>query len=81
MNKYTFQAGGTCPVNGRKDLFDVRVKSERAIPVEEILGVVETLSELNAFQEEWTRHLAERLGASVTTRGWHSGVRVVCRER
>lgn len=81
MNTYIFQAGGICPVNERKDLFDVMVESERALPVEEILSAAEELSQLRAFQEEWTRTLAEMLGASVTTRGWHSGVLVICKER
>ncbi len=80
MNKYKFKAGGTCPINGRRDLFDVTIKSDRLVLVEDLLEVVDELNNQPIFQEGWTRALAERLGVEVVTKGWHSGVRVVCRE-
>lgn len=81
MNRYELKAGGFCPTNKRRDLFDVVIESERTIPVEDIDRVVAGLDKMKVYQEQWTRLLAERLGAQVTTVGWHSGVRVTVTER
>ena len=50
MNRYELKAGGTCPANGRRDLFDVTVESERTIPVELIVEATIKLDAGAMFQ-------------------------------
>lgn len=68
-----------CPVDTSVlDTYEVEVEVKRCLPVEQILEAVQELTATPAFQEDITQALSTRLGARVTSRGTHSGVRTVC---
>jgi len=73
---YTFTIEAVCPVDKKKDVYEVEVISDRTIPVEDILRF--TKDQPEAFQETLTENLARLLGARVISTGWHSGVKTVC---
>lgn len=77
-NTYMLQITARCPADGRPDVYSVRVRSSRVIPVEDILAAVKEATREKAYQEEITRELHRALAAEVTTFGVHSGVRAVC---
>jgi hypothetical protein len=66
-----------CPVDDTLDRYAVTVTVQRILPVEDILAAVESLPG-REFQEAVTLHLARTLGASVVTRGTHSGIVTTC---
>lgn len=66
-----------CPVDDAQDLYELRVETNRVVKVEDILAAVEALPE-KAFQEDITKALAAKLGCTVTTVGYHSGVKTTC---
>lgn len=66
-----------CPVDDQADVYRVTVETDRVLPVETILEGVAALTRQPLFQEELTERLAELLGAVVTTKGTHTGVRTV----
>lgn len=68
-----------CPVDDTHDLYDVTIETSRLITVEDILAAVEGVTKDVAFQEEITRKLAVVLYCTVTTVGYHSGVKTTCR--
>jgi hypothetical protein len=63
-----------CPVDDALDQYELRVETTRTVKVEDILAAIEALPE-KAFQEDITTTLAAKLGCSVTTVGYHSGVK------
>ena len=73
---YSFKMEAVCPVDKKKDVYEVEVISDRTIPVEDILRLTKDPPE--AFQETLTENLARLLGAMVISTGWHSGVKTVC---
>tara|TARA_Y100000401_G_C8307481_1_gene217799 strand:- start:953 stop:1192 length:240 start_codon:yes stop_codon:yes gene_type:complete len=73
---YAFKMQAVCPVDKKKDVYEVEVISDRTIPVEDILRL--TKDQPEAFQETLTENLARLLGAKVISTGWHSGVKTVC---
>ena len=73
---YTLTMEAVCPVDKKKDVYEVEVISDRTIPVEDILWL--TKDQPEAFQETLTENLARLLGARVISTGWHSGVKTVC---
>ena len=73
---YTLTMQAACPVDGKKDVYQVEVISDRTIPVERILEL--TKDQPEGFQEDLTKNLARLLGARVISTGWHSGVKTVC---
>jgi NADPH-dependent 7-cyano-7-deazaguanine reductase QueF len=68
-----------CPVDGGPDNYEVIIKTRTDIPVETILSATEALKDEQIFQEEFTRRLARSLGVTVTTIGYHSGIRTTCK--
>ena len=66
-----------CPVNGARDTYQVAVETNRIVKVEDILAAVAALPDPQ-FQEEITQALAATLSCSVTTIGYHSGVKTTC---
>lgn len=70
----------TCPVDERRDVYRVVVRTNRTVKVEDILAAVEQNTKKAVFQEELTKLLAKSLGCEVETRGWHGEVytTVVC---
>lgn len=67
-----------CPVNDSHDIYEVEVVTDAVLPVEEILDAVAELTRQPIYQETLTEELADRLKATVTSYGSHSGVRTVC---
>jgi hypothetical protein len=70
----------TCPMNGKKDVYQAIVRCTEVIPVERINEEAAKFKGVSLFQEALTKSLAETLGCEVETVGTHSGVqtRVVC---
>jgi hypothetical protein len=66
-----------CPVDDALDHYELCVETTRTVKVEDILAAIEALPE-KSFQEEITAALAAKLGCSVTTVGYHSGVKTTC---
>lgn len=65
-----------CPVDGSEDIYDLAVECDRTIPVEEVLEALKVVREKGPmFQEDITEWLAARLRTTVTTVGFHSGVK------
>jgi hypothetical protein len=78
--KYELEAVCTCPVDSRGDYYRVTVESVRVIPVEDIQAAVKEEGATKQFQEKFTEGLSRRLGAKVTTVGFHSAIKttVIC---
>ena len=78
--KHTLQAHAICPVDKKKDTYELIVETSSVIPVEKILEKVEQLKDETMYQEDLTVELARHLCVKVTTIGYHSGVKseVVC---
>tara|TARA_R110000868_G_scaffold396094_1_gene668151 strand:+ start:3469 stop:3711 length:243 start_codon:yes stop_codon:yes gene_type:complete len=76
--KYSFRMEASCPVDNMGDLYDVVITSDKPIPVEDIMLALETVRR-KQFQETLTEDLAREIPARVTTVGWHSGIKVVCK--
>jgi hypothetical protein len=68
-----------CPVDNKLDTYCVTVETSADISVETILAATVALRDEKIFQEEFTRRLARSLGATVTTVGYHSGVKTTSR--
>ena len=68
---------GRCPVDGKSDSYDVTVITMKVIKVEDIIAVVEAIK-WPAFQEEMTQQLADSLGCSIRSVGYHSGIKTTC---
>lgn len=79
-NTYLYEVRAQCPVNPTDtDLYTFTIESESIIEVEKILEFFkEHAGRKEVFQEELTRLAAVRLGAKVTSTGWHSGIKVTC---
>jgi hypothetical protein len=67
-----------CPVDGSRDIYKVTVGTSEMINVETILAEVALATKKPLYQEHLTVLLAAALGARVTTKGIHSGVKTVC---
>jgi NADPH-dependent 7-cyano-7-deazaguanine reductase QueF len=76
---HEFTAKCNCPVDGGPDNYEVIIETRTDIPVETILSATEALKNEQIFQEEFTRRLARSLGVTVTTIGYHSGIRTTCK--
>jgi len=73
--KHKLEIVALCPVNGEKDCYKMTVRTKRVIYVEKILKLVDKYKKKKISQEELTHKIARKLGASVTTIGFHSGVK------
>lgn len=69
-----------CPIDGRRDVYKMIVRTQRMIRVEDILAAVEAATKKPVFQEDLTEHLAKAIGCEIETQGWHGEVQttVVC---
>jgi hypothetical protein len=74
---YHLKVVSHCPVDGKRDVYETEVRSERQINVEEILALSDEYTTASMFQEALTLDMAQKLGAEVITKGYHSGVLVV----
>ena len=79
LNTYTLSVTAVCPVDMLPDVYRLRVRANRVIPVEDILAAVEKATKAPAYQEAITQALHRALACEVATAGWHSGVKTVCR--
>lgn len=79
--KHEFESVGICPANGNKDNYRVTVRTERMLPVEDILGASEIILCNPIYQETYTQKLAAEIGAEVETVCFHSGVKTTCASR
>lgn len=79
-NKYEVEVRAQCPVNkDDTDLYAFTIESEALIEVERIVEFFKLRAgHQNVFQEALTQQCAVTLGATVTSVGWHSGVKVTC---
>lgn len=78
--RYEYQVRAQCPVNpADTDLYAFVIESEALIEVERIVAFfAANAGAQQVFQETLTQKCAVTLGATVTSTGWHSGVRVIC---
>jgi hypothetical protein len=78
--RYEYEVRAQCPVNpADTDLYAFVIESEALIEVERIVKFfAERAGAQQVFQEALTQQCAVTLGASVTSTGWHSGVKVIC---
>lgn len=72
---YQFEAICRCPADHKPDVYTVTVRTDRTIPVEQIIAAAKALSETEMFQEQFTVELHRALAAQVETFGIHSGVK------
>jgi hypothetical protein len=79
LNVYTLHITAICPVDMLPDVYRLRVRANRVIPVEDILAAAKKATATAAYQEDITQALHRALACEVTTAGWHSGVKTVCR--
>ncbi len=77
---YEVEVRAQCPVNpGDTDLYAFTIESRSLIEVERITAFFAKHAGRNRqFQEALTRLCAVSLGATVTSVGIHSGVKVTC---
>jgi hypothetical protein len=64
-----------CPQDNLPDVYTMTVEGNRCVTVEDIIAAVDAWKKKKAYQEVVTADLARRLGCTVTTVGWHSGVK------
>jgi len=78
MVVYELTFSRKCPVDEAHDHYHLTIEANHTILVEDILRAIECLPE-KAYQEDLTKILARKLGTeSVTTVGYHSGVKTTC---
>lgn len=75
--RHELKVARRCPVNDSRDVYSVTVEANGIVKVEDILAAVAALPEV-AFQEAITIALAAVLRCTVTTVGYHSGVKTTC---
>lgn len=73
--RHTLLVTAICPVDDLPDVYETSVETGRVINVETILEVAASFSERKIYQEDLTQEMARRLAATVSTVGYHSGVR------
>ena len=73
VHSLTVQA--RCPVDSQLDTYEATFTASRVVKVEDILAAIKRVANRKVFQEDLTCQLARELGMSVTTIGYHSGVR------
>ena len=76
---YHYQLHAQCPVdNTTIDVYEFTIESAVMIKVETIIECFVYAAGGPIFQEELTDRVARKLGAKVTSVGWHSGVKTIC---
>lgn len=77
---YEIAVRAQCPVNpSDTDLYRFTIESEHLILVEKITAFfTDHAGQKETYQEMLTQQCAVSLGATVTSVGWHSGVKVTC---
>lgn len=75
--RYETQMRAICPITNGIDFYEVIVERDELIPVEEMQPIIDRHA-IKAFQEVITSQLAAALKATVTTIGYHSGIKTTC---
>lgn len=75
--QHRLQMKAICPVDQRPDCYEMLVRAQRLVKVEDILTAVAKVTTEATYQEDLTQALSRELAAEVETRGWHSGVETV----
>ncbi len=77
---YEIAVRAVCAVDGARDVYILTLESHDPIRVETIVQMADRLTAHPVLQEDMTRDFARNLGCTVTSVGYHSGVRttVVC---
>lgn len=72
MNKYKVTFIALCPVNNKKITYNLEIKSNAMIRVEDLLAFVWQVDK--GFHEEIADSLIERFGGQQILRAYHHGV-------
>lgn len=72
MNKYKITFTALCPVNNKKITYNLEIKSDAMIRVEDLLAFVWQVDQ--GFHEEIADSLIERFGGQQKLRAFHHGV-------
>lgn len=72
---HTLTVAAVCPVDGLPDVYEATVTAERVVKVEDILKIAASFARRKVYQEQVTSEMARKLGCSVRTVGYHSGVK------
>ncbi len=72
---HRLQVKAVCPVDGKPDVYDCRIVTDRVILVEKILEVTKNYENDKTYQETLCQLLADDLLCEVTLVGIHSGVK------
>jgi len=72
LNKYKVTFTARCPVNNKKITYNLQIKSEAMIRVEDLLAFVKQVNQ--GFHEEIADSLIERFGGQHILRAYHHGV-------
>ncbi len=79
MAEHSLEISCRCPVDEAiLDVYQVVVRTNHIIKVEDILSAVAVATQQAAFQEAITETIARNLRAKVLTLGKHSGVSTLC---
>lgn len=73
--KHEFKIKANCPVDGEGDIYDAVFEPVGMVFVEDIRAILEEAKTSKVPQEELTLEIARRLGGTLTTVGWHSGIK------
>jgi GTP cyclohydrolase I len=75
---HSLTVSALCPKDGLPDIYAVTVTTERVVAVEDILKVSHGFARRKIYQEDLTKEMARKLGVTVKSLGYHSGVRTEC---
>lgn len=73
--KHEFKIKANCPVDGEGDTYDAVFEPVGLVYVEYIRKVLEEAKDAKIPQEELTLEMARKLGGTLTTVGFHSGIK------
>jgi hypothetical protein len=77
--KYEFEIHAKCPVDKKPDRYLAVAESNKILFCEDVVAEVEKLKNTETPQETLTENLSRALGCTVTTVGYHSGIKVSVR--
>jgi len=79
---YSLTIEAICPIHGVDDRYELTVHSDATVYVERLTKLARSFSGRKLTQEDLTQAVARHLrGMTVTTVGYHSGVKAVVTER
>ncbi len=74
MNTYTTEFFATCPENGIRIKYELEIKTDKAVPVENIIEVVGRMK--SGYHERIAEDLRAAFGGLQTLLAEHHGVRI-----